>query len=217
MIEVPARWRWLFGMWFVFVILIIIITLIANELYIHFSTDDNADIGKLLNDVVVFLATTIIAVGGVTITGFIFFIESIRRLVDTNQIYADTVDDMRAHLLHAVIISFAVCVLYSIFCGFCMVTVFDTVGGDHARMVTAFALILIYIVLLIENLYLDYRVMGYKTYISRFANENKKSIFEKISKSRHYLMRVLPEEGTMLKADGVVKKGDGSPKFGQAR
>ncbi len=204
--------RWLRWMWFIFAILGILAIAYIVKVYGGTELDDNMAIGDLMNEIMIFLASTIIAVGGVTITGFIFFIESIRRLVDTNQIYADTVDDMKTHLLRSVIASFGACVAYAIACGFCLATVFDDKGGDHSMAVIAGILIVVYGLLLIENLYLDYRVMGYKSYLCTFAKENKKSILDGIKTIERYTIRALPEEVEALKTDGVLKKAESGSK-----
>ncbi|AGI48014.1 putative low-complexity protein [Thermoplasmatales archaeon BRNA1] len=200
--------------WFILAIIILLAVTGINELTDGRITDwENSTLDDIMGNIMVFLGSTIIAVGGVTITGFIFFIESIRRLVDTNPVYADTVDDMRRRLLYAVIVSFAICIIYAIVCGLCMVTVFDDVGGNHARSVTAAALISVYIILLIENIILDYRVMGYKSYIIKFAQSNRRRIkvrFEKVG-TRYIRLRdgeisSIPDE-LFLEKDGKRRGG----------
>ena len=186
--------RLLCPFWFVWLITVVVLIAVLDEGWLHFDLWSNPSISDLLKDMVVFLASTIIAVGGVTITGFIFFIESIRRLVDSNQIYADTVDDMRERLLCAVIVTFSLCIVYAVICGICMVTVFDEVGGDDTRNAAASALLIIYGILLAENLHLDFRVMGYKSYLTNFARRNKTILRGRIEGAEKPYMRVLPEE-----------------------
>ena len=208
MMEFPKRPdkvpRWVFGLWFVLVVGIFLLIVAVNEFFDIINLDDKMAIGDFMNDIMVFLASTSIAIGGVTITGFIFFIESIRRLVDTDQIYADTVEDMRTHLLHAVIATFTMCVIFAITCGACMVTVFDDNAGDHGVAVTSGTLLFVYGILLLENLYLDYRVMGYKTYLRRFAGENKIHMQGELNGEGYNTMHVLSEESSALRRSNIL-------------
>lgn len=194
---------WLRGLWFIPAIALILAFVLLNEYFSILSIDDSMAIRDFMNDIMVFLASTIIAVGGVTITGFIFFIESIRRLVDTNPIYIDTVDDMKEHLLRSVIFTFTFCVIYAIVCGFCMVTVFDDNGGDHGIAVTAGALMIVYGLLLLENLYLDSRVMGYRKYLREFADETRVRMQTKLGESDSYTIKVRKDEMHRLADEGM--------------
>lgn len=201
----PVGWpRLLFVFWFVLATGIALLLILANEFFGFIDIVDSEAIGDFMNDIMVFLASTIIAVGGVTITGFIFFIESIRRLVDTDQIYADTVEDMRAHLLHSVISSFTACIIFAILCGVCMVTVFDNNAGDKGTTVISIGLLCSYGILLIENLYLDYRVMGYKGYLCKFARENKAELKDKLENESANSINVLSEESSALRKSGLL-------------